>query len=45
MELLLPTMELEIMSLYFEVQIKWTNGKINNFKITETGKTYTFKQS
>ena len=29
----------------FEVQVKWTNGKTNNFKITETGKTYTFKQS
>ena len=22
----------------FEVQVKWTNGKTNNFKITETGK-------
>ena len=29
----------------FEVQIKWTNGKINNYKIKETGKTYIFKQS
>ena len=29
----------------FEVQIKWTNGKTNNYKIKETGKTYIFKQS
>ena len=29
----------------FEVQIKWTNGKINNYKIKKTGKTYIFKQS
>ena len=29
----------------FKVSIKWTNGKTNNYKITETGKTYIFKQS
>ena len=29
----------------FKVSIKWTNGKINNYKITKTGKTYIFKQS
>ena len=29
----------------FEEQIKWTNGKTNNYKIKETGKTYIFKQS
>ena len=29
----------------FKVSIKWTNGKINNYKITKTGKPYIFKQS
>ena len=29
----------------FKVSIKWTNGKISNYKITKTGKTYIFKQS
>ena len=29
----------------FEVQVKWTNGKTNKYKITELGKTYIFKQS
>ena len=29
----------------FQVQIKWTNGKINNYKITSIGKTYIFQES
>ena len=29
----------------FEVQIKWTNGKINNYKIPRIGKTYIFQES
>ena len=29
----------------FEIQVKWTNGSINNYEITETGKTYIFKQN
>ena len=29
----------------FKVQIKWTNGKINNYKIPKIGKTYIFQES
>jgi len=29
----------------FKVEIKWTNGKVNEYKIDRIGKTYTFKQS
>jgi hypothetical protein len=29
----------------FKVKIKWTNGKVNEYKIDRIGKTYTFKQS
>lgn len=28
-----------------KIQIKWTNGKINEYKIKEIGKMYTFKES
>jgi hypothetical protein len=29
----------------FKVEIKWTNGKVNAYKIDSVGKTYIFKQS
>ena len=29
----------------FKVSVKWTNGKINNYKIPKIGKTYIFKES
>ena len=29
----------------FKVSIKWTNGKINNYKIPKIGKTYVFQES
>ena len=29
----------------FKVEIKWTNGKVNEYKIDRIGKTYIFKQS
>ena len=29
----------------FKVEIKWTNGKVNEYKIDRVGKTYIFKQS
>ena len=38
-------MELEVEKKTFEVQIKWTNGKINNYKIPSIGKTYIFQES
>ena len=29
----------------FRIQIKWTNGKTNNYEISKIGKTYIFQQS
>ena len=29
----------------FKIQIKWTNGKTNNYEISKIGKTYIFQQS
>jgi len=29
----------------FKISIKWTNGKTNNYKINEIGKTYIFKEN